>query len=234
MNPLLVPTERGRPGWKKMHQEQVTLGKLRSYDVLLIGASIMKHMKRYPETWKKQFDMTNINFGISGDRVENVMWRVKNGSLPQVKITILMVGTNNIATDDPKHIAGALVYLAKMIKCRIPECKILISALLPRREQQLNRKIIEVNNHLESLNTGGTFFYLKPKMEWMLLQNGNLDLSLYYDHVHLNLKGYQKYLVYLDDILRSSLPPATTMDAMVYSLTEYPELSLSKQSIQLK
>lgn len=69
--------------------------KYRDPDVILIGASIIQFIQCFP-LWKNKFEPLNsLNFGISGDQVQNVLWRVKNGILDHIKpkvILILIIG----------------------------------------------------------------------------------------------------------------------------------------------
>ena len=61
-------------------------------------------MNRYKGIWYKYFP-NRFNFGISGDRVENVLWRALN--LPDKSYLtniIILRGTNNICIDSPYDI----------------------------------------------------------------------------------------------------------------------------------
>jgi len=54
-------------------------------NVILIGASIIQLIQCYP-IWKDKFEPLNsLNFGICGDRIQNVLWRVQNGLLDHIK-----------------------------------------------------------------------------------------------------------------------------------------------------
>ena len=51
--------------------------------LILIGDSIVKCLSRYKKVWQKYFEpYETLNFGISGDKTQHVLWRVKNMDLP--------------------------------------------------------------------------------------------------------------------------------------------------------
>ena len=80
-----------------------------SVETLLLGDSIIKGLNRYNGTWDRYFP-NSFNFGISGDRSENVLWRAHN--LPEIsylKNVIMLCGTNNICIDSPYDIAQCLI-----------------------------------------------------------------------------------------------------------------------------
>ena len=76
--PASVPT-----GWYKEHKNFVSIAKTSSAGVLLMGDSLVQGLKRYPEVWNRYFEHSKtINFGLGGDRTQNVLWRVENGGIP--------------------------------------------------------------------------------------------------------------------------------------------------------
>lgn len=51
----------------------------------MIGASIIQFLQSYP-IWNEKFKPLNsLNFGIAGDRTEDVLWRVQNDLLDHIK-----------------------------------------------------------------------------------------------------------------------------------------------------
>ena len=62
--------------WMKNHKNHCFIAKYSTVRSLFSGDSIITARKRY-NVWKKHFSDT-MNFGIGGDRVENVFWWVMN------------------------------------------------------------------------------------------------------------------------------------------------------------
>ena len=90
-----------------------------------------------------------LNAGVSGDRTENLLWRLQNGNLdgPPPALVILLIGTNDLAYDGPPRspelaaegIRANLLYLRE----RLPDTPILLLGLLPRGaspDSELRRK----------------------------------------------------------------------------------------------
>ena len=218
MNKLLIPEERAKYGWKEIHENQVELGNRINPDILLIGASIIQNVhKYYPGVWADNFNpLKAVNYGIGGDRVQHVLWRVKYGLLPiSAQIVIIHVGTNNISrkNDNPDDIAEALVFLAESIKQRLPNAVVFLTGILPRGEKELLPKIVDVNKTLERLTSTAQFVhYDKPELDW-LHPNGTLITKYYlHDHLHLSEEGYQKFSKYIKRLLE--LPYASKAESV--------------------
>ena len=69
-----IPTERfNKLNWFRLHNHHCTVTEKSNATTLLIGDSIVAGLSRYPNVWKKYFLRYSVNFGIGGDRVENVL-----------------------------------------------------------------------------------------------------------------------------------------------------------------
>ena len=91
-----------KANWFTIYKNQCFIARTSTAEILLLlGDSIIKGLNRYKGTRYKYFP-NSFNFGISGDRAENVVWRAFN--LPEVsylKNVIIFCGTNNICIDSP-------------------------------------------------------------------------------------------------------------------------------------
>ena len=90
-----IPSGRSKPGWYDDHNKFVKLAKTSNASVLLIGASIVKGLRRYKHIWNYFFaPLQSLNFGLGGDRTQHVLWRINNGEIPKNAQTIVIhVGT---------------------------------------------------------------------------------------------------------------------------------------------
>ena len=86
-NPAALAEKGDGKWWKERHQ--TILSRLsQNPDVILIGNSILHSLdiEDRKEVWGKYLDQyKTVNMGISGDRTENVIWRLQNGSLENIK-----------------------------------------------------------------------------------------------------------------------------------------------------
>ena len=91
------------------------------------------NFSKFSSIFDKNFSKFNtLNFGIGGDKIQNVLWRMNNMSLPPyLQYIFIHCGTNNIGHNDPEFISDGLINLVWVIK-KYKNVKIIISSLLPR------------------------------------------------------------------------------------------------------
>ena len=160
---------------------------------IIIGDS---SLTRHSNVWKNLFGNEFINHGIRGDRVENVLWRVRDTAFPlRLKNVVILCGTNNINKDPPYDIVQGLIAIGSSFKNRFNNPNIFICGLLPRDEYvSINRVIIdEINGLLSFKCSVNNFHFIDPSNRWTS-DNGALDFSLFYsDDLHLVQKGNLEY-----------------------------------------
>ena len=93
-----IPSERFyNNNWLKIHQNHCFQVKQENINSIIIGDSIVAGLTRYTNVWNNLFGNRFINLGISGDRVENVLWRARDiPFLLSLKNVVILCGTNNI------------------------------------------------------------------------------------------------------------------------------------------
>ena len=77
---------------------------------MLIGDSIIANFDKCSDIFGKFFlPFCTLNFGISGDKIQNALWRVYNMTLPAlVEYVIIHCCTNNLGHNSPLQIAEGL------------------------------------------------------------------------------------------------------------------------------
>ena len=184
--------------WEERHQEILDLNKRNPPEICVLGNSIVNYWAGQPEapiqrgqkSWDKLFASSIVrNMGFGWDRIENILWRVNHDELDgfDAKQIILMVGTNNLAKNTDAEILTGFDTLIEAIKIRQPNSKIMIFAILPRRNQEeriafLNMKIAQVaSSHFVSYANVGDVF---------LNKDGKIIENLFSDGLHPNQSGY--------------------------------------------
>lgn len=189
----------GKPQESFMSKHQAFLERRsQPMDILFIGDSITAGWEsKGAAVWKKYFaDPYNAaDFGISGDRVQHVIWRIENGELDGVKpkAVIVMIGTNNSAHNTPEEIAAGVAKIVGMIHDKIPGTKVILLNLLPRSEKpgDSRRKImLQTNEILATMDNGKDTVFLRL-WDPFLDANGILRADLMPDFLHPNEAGYQ-------------------------------------------
>ena len=75
--------------------------------VLLIGDSIFANFSKLSSIFDKHFSKFNaLNFGIGGDKIQNVLWCIN--TIPSLQYIIIHCGTSNIGHNDPEVFSDSL------------------------------------------------------------------------------------------------------------------------------
>ncbi|MCD6332674.1 MAG: hypothetical protein J7L89_05325 [Bacteroidales bacterium] len=142
-NSAVIPAHHlDKKGWRERHEH--ILEKVRTSDpkLILIGNSIT-HALDNPDRkilWDLYLDnLDAVNMGISGDRTENVIWRLQNGILEAInpKVAILLIGTNNtdgkhyLEISPPEELAEGIWKICSIIREKLPETEIILPGILP-------------------------------------------------------------------------------------------------------
>ena len=184
-------------------------------NLVLTGNSIIKGLNRYPRIWKKYFaPLKALNFGISGDRTQHVLWRLQNGEMDcDPKVIVVLCGTNNIDKNSAGEIVQGIVAIVGYIRSRKPKISVIVHGILPRdlypsarREKaaEVNMELSEYINYSDELREEFVYF-LMPEKDWVL-KGGLLDESLYFtDHLHLVEAGDEKLAKSISRLVRELL-----------------------------
>ena len=125
-------------GWYNTFRKHVTMSTSSSNTKLvLIGDSINANFDKCSDIFDKFFlPFCTLNFGISGDKMQNVLWRAYNMTLPaSVEYVIIHSGTNNLGHSSPLKIAKGLINIACILKKNYKDLHIFVSCLLPRAKR---------------------------------------------------------------------------------------------------
>jgi lysophospholipase L1-like esterase len=194
VNPALVPALSNNHRAK--HAANVAIAEKGDIDVLFMGDSITDSWRG---TGKAVFDryygnMKVANFGIGGDTVQGVLYRLRDGEGQgfQPKAIMLMIGTNNAATLSSAEIAEGVGAIVMDMRTRFPAAKILLLAIFPRGNpgDSLRNTALGVNPIIAKLHDGKNVFFLDIGAKF-LAANGTLPADIMPDKLHPNAKGYE-------------------------------------------
>ncbi len=198
--PAVQTADWAQSWWGKRHEakleEKESRGKI---DLLMIGDSITHGWEDGGKaTWEKYYAKRNaLNIGFSGDRTEQVIWRLQHGEVDGIspRLAVIMIGTNNAGhrQDKAEDTAAGVKAILSELRTRLPEMKCLVLAIFPRGEKaddplrQLNDA---TNKILRSLADEQHVFFLDINAEF-LDDNGTLPKDIMPDLLHPNAKGYE-------------------------------------------
>lgn len=165
--------------------------------LLFLGDSITDGWPRGGEwTWLKFAPYSPADFGVSGERTEDVLWRITHGELDGItpKVTVLMIGTNNIGQKGelPAWTAAGIKKIAATIHEKLPETKLLLLAVFPRgaKDNPLRGEVDAINAEIAKLDDGKTTRYLDIGHVFLDAQ-GQIPYDVMLDGLHPTAKGYE-------------------------------------------
>lgn len=193
----------------KKHEAILARGKSGPVGLLFLGDSITERWRIAPHIWDAYYGKYQpANFGVGGDRTQNVIWRIEHGELDGIapKLTVLLLGTNNSLDSSAEDIAAADRKIIGMIRARLPSTKILLLAIFPRgpRDPKGNpvtqagiddaakrmQTIAAANRELAALDDGKTVRFLDINAVF-LGQDGRIPKTIMPDQLHPGAAGYQ-------------------------------------------
>lgn len=225
-----VPELEGDPyNWYGRHEKIVNEARTKAHKFVLIGDSITHYWCGWPKDstkvnpgpiacdetgvnsyFKTTFEDSAIDMGFGYDRVQNMIWRVRNGELEGLgegegatEYVIIMAGTNNQTTSDnfkvvstAEEITAGVKMLAEEVKDRLPNATVVVMGILPRTG------VSGSDEKAQAVNTAlNTYFTGKDGYKFIDMWNDfyGQRSTLYSDNVHINQAGYKIWAQHLND-----------------------------------
>lgn len=202
--------------WLPRHQEKLA-ERSKDPELVFLGDSITQGWETegaaaFEETfghWR------TLNLGFSGDRTENVLWRLAHGEVEGIdpKLVVLMIGTNNTGhrMDPPHEVAAGVTSIVRDLRRRLPDTQVLLLAIFPRGEtandeMRINNR--QVNQRIRSLADGSQVFYANVNRVFMD-ERGRLHQAIMPDLLHPNAQGYERLAEALQPMVRSLMRTGT-------------------------
>lgn len=201
--------------WIERHKGFVEEARRGGIEVLFLGDSITDAWRSTGrKIWDEHFaPLKAVNFGISGDRTQHVLWRLQNGELDGVrpKVVVLMIGTNNIGQRDPEPPSSAvegIKAIVREIHARSASTRVLLLGVFPRSEKPDHphrAQIREINDAIAKLDDGGKTVRFLDIGGRFLGPDGTISKEIMPDFLHLSEKGYRLWAEALREPLRELL-----------------------------
>jgi lysophospholipase L1-like esterase len=202
-NRAILPVPRDMPSW----QERATLLDQRAAEaaatgrgeLIFLGDSITQGWEADgKEAWAEHFAPRGaVNFGISGDRTQHVLWRIQNGNLEGLdpKLAVLMIGTNNSNEDPGADIADGIHAILRELRAARPDMRILVLDIFARgaAPDDRLRKINDEANRLIQLVADDPMIEVMDLDDAFLEEDGTLTREIMPDLLHLSEEGYRRW-----------------------------------------
>jgi beta-glucosidase len=202
------------PAIKDRHRHDAFLYRIKQGEVglLFLGDSITDGWPRNGEwSWLKFAPYKPADFGIGGDRTEHLLWRITNGELEGInpKVTVLMIGTNNIghfADETPEWAAAGVKKILDTVHAKLPNTKVLLLGVFPRATpgSPHRQAVEEINKLIAPFADGEKTRYLDISKSFLDAE-GNIPADVMPDKLHPNAKGYDIWYEAMSPVLAEML-----------------------------
>jgi lysophospholipase L1-like esterase len=221
--PAIQPVARTDQNSLTAHEQLLEKAKRGGIDVYFEGDSITRRWGAtdYPEllaNWKENFFGWNAaDFGWGADRIQNILWRLKNGELDGVnpKVIVLLGGTNDVgASAAPEDVVAGVREVLREMQSKAPQATIILTAIFPRNDHMTMMPIIDrIDAEIAHFADGKKVRYLNIN-DKLADRDGKLfdGMMNARDKLHPTLQGYQVWADALKPILTELLGPPAKVD----------------------
>jgi lysophospholipase L1-like esterase len=203
-------------GWFQHFQFNMdSARKMAQVDLIFDGDSITDFwMGKGKAIWNQHYAKLNAyDFGISGDKTENVLWRLQNGQVDTLhpKLICLMIGTNNWAFNTPQEIADGVKAVVNEYRKRCPDAVILLQGVFPRGEKPedpARAKIKAINEIISHFDDGKNVIYIDFGDKF-LQPDGTISKDIMPDFLHPTEAGYKIWADAIQPKIDQYFPPTS-------------------------
>ena len=139
--------------------------------VLLIADSIIVYFSKFSSIFDKHFSKFHpFSFGIGRDKIQNILWHINMSLSPSLQYIFIHCGKNNICHNDPEVNSDGLINLARVVKKKYKDIKIIISSLLPRDKanSQKHSLVFAANIYLKDECSVSSFSFVELDSRWIV------------------------------------------------------------------
>lgn len=194
-------------------QARLTVFNNKPCDIIFIGDSITEGWLGPGKTlWEKNYAPRHaLNFGVNGDKTQNVIWRLNNMEVQGLKpkVAVILIGMNN--TENTSHeIADGVKTVLINTQATFSGVKIILVSIMPN--ERARDKMMQTNSIIKSYADDGIVYYLNlvPLMPPVTTTapDGTIDTNwkgLSNDHLHPDASGYQIWADAMEPLLTKAL-----------------------------
>ncbi len=185
-------------------------------DIIFIGDSITEGwLGPGKAIWDSTYAPRHaLNFGIGGDKTQNVLWRLSNMSIQNLKpkVAVVLIGTNNTMNTSHEIADGIKAILANTEEA-FPGVKIILVSLMPN--ERAEDKMMQVNSLIRGFADDQNIFFLN--LVPLMASTSSLDASgkisttwkgIGPDHLHPDASGYQIWADAMEPLLQKAMGAA--------------------------
>ncbi|CAG2117880.1 unnamed protein product, partial [Medioppia subpectinata] len=190
--------------WIERHYEltKMTMEHQKEIQAIFIGASGAEYWQKDGKLIWDNYYGTNgaANYGIRGDTISNVLWRIQNreldGLTPKVIVVTSGPGFNtmchNRAVSAPDVLRGQQE-IVRELRAKFTAAKVIIIGHTPYTNTLISERSKQINVELKKLADNRSVFYI-DLTPYLMDSSGHQIPKLFLgDHLHLSLEGYRPH-----------------------------------------
>ncbi|MCR9247723.1 MAG: GDSL-type esterase/lipase family protein [bacterium] len=195
------PTRRLAKWWVDRVAANARKAKQGGYEVVFVGDSITQGWGGPGrKVWAELFEPRRaINLGLSGDRTQNVLWRLDSGLTDSLakdaRVAVVMIGTNNATHGEcsPAEIAKGVEAVVDRLLTGLPNAKVLLLAIFPRgpRNGAPAKRCVASNELLAERYAATDRVVYRDIGESFVKRGETIDKKIMPDRLHLSPAGYR-------------------------------------------
>ncbi len=185
-------------------------------DLMFIGDSITELWRSTgKDIWDQYYgNRLALNFGVSGDNTNNVLWRLENLKADRLapKVVVIMIGTNNGTT--PEQTVGGIDAIVQWCRSHYPEAKIILLDVFPKGispDTPWRQTVTAINKILDERypagETADSPVVRIDLADKFLDADGTLPEEMFPDFVHPTREGYKIWAETIEPEIEKTLGP---------------------------
>jgi lysophospholipase L1-like esterase len=139
-------TNDGDTRWLDAHARLVDLARRQDgpVDLVLLGDGLIQgwgggwNGSPWRRQWQEFFpDYRAVNLGLTGDRIEHLLWRLEHGALDHLDAAVVVVlagSANQPSATNAAWLAAGLALVVRSIRLRLPKAQVVLIKPLPGRD----------------------------------------------------------------------------------------------------
>ena len=175
-------------------------------DIIFIGASNVEYWTSEGKpVWDHYYAPRHaFNFGVGGDKTENVLWRFDHINLSGMKpkVAVVFVGLNNFESS-PKDLATGIKAVVKRTLATFPGSKVILVSLTPNGRD--NDQCVQTNAILRKYANNTDIYYVDIYSK--MPREGDSWKGLKPDRLHFTEDTYRMWAKQMEPLIQRFLGP---------------------------